>query len=320
MFVQQRQDRWREIEHDLSRVRFVDPDRLAEDYIELTDDLATATAQYPQSRTESYLHRISARAHAAVVRNRRVRAVDLITWFLQTVPLTVSRTHRHLFFSLCVAVIVGLASAYAAVNDDDILRGVLSDEYVDMTMDNIASGNPMAVYADDRAFPMFVRIALNNVSVMTIMVVLGLIPYVGPAFLLIRNMAMIGAFHGLFIVNDAFGDFMLGVYIHGAVEITCVVISAGAGFAMGDGILFPRSYSRMTAFVRGARAALRICGSLIPFVILAAALESYVTRHAAVSPFFNVVIILTTFACIFAYFVILPRFLSRRYNAEPTLH
>ncbi|HCN04819.1 MAG TPA: hypothetical protein DIS79_04300 [Bacteroidetes bacterium] len=319
-FVQQRQDRWREIEHDLSRVRSTNPDRLAEDYIELTDDLAIATAQFPQSRAISYLHRIAARAHAAVVRNRRTKFSDVIRWLVYTVPITVSRTQRHLFFSLCLSLIVGIASAYAAVQDDEILRSIMGDGYVDMTADNIANGNPMAVYGQSSEWIMFIQIALNNVYVMFIMVVLGLIPYIGPAFYLIRNMAMIGAFHGLFIVHGAFSEFMLGVYIHGAVEITCVIISAGAGFALGDGILFPRSYSRSVAFVRSTRAALRLCVSLIPFIILAAALESFVTRHAALSPFLNVLVILTTFASIVAYFVVLPKIQTRRYDAEPTLH
>ena len=45
------------------------------------------------------------------------------------------------------------------------IRGVLGDNYVNMTEENIAKGDPLVCIKDDNPFSMFVRIAFNNIKV-----------------------------------------------------------------------------------------------------------------------------------------------------------
>jgi uncharacterized membrane protein len=56
------------------------------------------------------------------------------------------------------------------------------------------------------------------------------------------------------------------------------VIAACSGFILGFGWLFPGTYTRKQSFLRAAKDAMKICISLIPFFIIAAFFESYVTH------------------------------------------
>ena len=78
------------------------------------------------------------------------------------------------------------------------VRFIISDSYVDMTLENIAKGDPMAVYKDDSAFGMFLGITANNIFVAFLAFLLG-ITYVGTIGLLIRNGVMLGAFQYFFV-------------------------------------------------------------------------------------------------------------------------
>lgn len=51
-----------------------------------------------------------------------------------------------------VSALVGVISAAA---DPDFVRLIMGNSYVDMTLDNIANGEPMAVYNSSSEVPMF---------------------------------------------------------------------------------------------------------------------------------------------------------------------
>ncbi|MBK8927739.1 MAG: stage II sporulation protein M [Crocinitomicaceae bacterium] len=131
-------------------------------------------------------------------------------------------------------------------------------------------------------------------------------------FLLLYNGVMLGAFQWFFKTKGLLLTSFLAVWIHGAFEISSIVIAGAAGITVGSGLLFPRSYSRLQSLVFSAKRGLVIMVSLIPFFIIAGFLESYVTRHyLAIPDPIKLVLILLCFGIMILYYVIYP-FLLRK--------
>lgn len=97
---------------------------------------------------------------------------------------------------------------------------------------------------------------------------------------------------------------MRGIWIHGAFEISAMVIEATAGFILGASLLFQNLF-RLNSFKIGFRNSFKIFVSTIPFTIFAGILEGFVTRYALQMPLIiDLVIIFGTLGFIIFYYAI----------------
>ena len=175
-----------------------------------------------------------------------------------------------------------------------------------MTVANIERGDPMAVYKQAHEMDMFLAITFNNVRVSFLAFALGLLASFGTGYLLFSNGVMIGAFHYLFYEHQLLGPSLLVVYIHGALELSAIVIAGCAGLVLGNSILFPGTYTRTQSLVRGARRGLKIVVGLVPIFVAAGFLEGFVTRHTDMPAALSLAIIAGSFGFILWYFVLYP--------------
>ena len=107
--------------------------------------------------------------------------------------------------------------------------------------------------------------------------------------------------------NDLFRESLLTIWIHGALEISSIVIAGGAGLTMGAGLLFPGTLTRFQSFSRSARAGLKIMLGTVPLFVVAGFLEGYVTRQTDLPDGLRFTFILLCFIFIAWYYVIYPR-------------
>ena len=114
-----------------------------------------------------------------------------------------------------------------------------------------------------------------------------------------------------------FRESLLTIWIHGALEISSIVIAGGAGLTMGGGLLFPGTLTRLQAFGRSARAGLKIMLGTVPLFIVAGFLEGYVTRHTELPDALRFALILCCFVFIVWYYVIYPRAVVGRRQRGP---
>ncbi|MDW8296573.1 MAG: stage II sporulation protein M, partial [Raineya sp.] len=199
----------------------------------------------------------------------------------------------------------------------EFARGILGSSYVDMTLRNIKNGVPMAVYNKKEPLLMFVRIAFNNIRVAFwtfvwggFASILGIYAFlflsIGTAYILFVNGVMVGTFQTLFYKENLLWESASVIWLHGTIEIWSIVLAGGAGIIMGNSIFFPQTYSRRESFRRGAEKGGKIMLSLVPFIILAAFIESYVTRYADMHIILKMLIILGSLTLVVFYFVIYP--------------
>lgn len=213
------------------------------------------------------------------------------------------------FIIFMVAMLIGIVSA---AYDDNFVRLILGDSYVNMTLDNIDKGDPMAVYKNMNQVNMFIGITVNNIYVSFMCFAMGLLFSIGSGYMLFTNGIMLGSFQYFFYSKGLLLQSVLVIWIHGTLEISAIIISGCAGLVMGNSILFPGTYSRGASFVRGAKQGVKIAVGLVPVFIAAAFFEGFVSRYSQMPMWLSLTIIGSSLTFIIWYFIIYPIRLNRR--------
>ena len=213
------------------------------------------------------------------------------------------------FLIFLISMLIGVMSQCF---DHDFCRIILGDYYVDMTLDNIAKGKPMAVYDSDGELNMFLGITFNNIRVSFMIFVSGILTSIATGACLFQNSVMLGCFETFFAQHGLLYESFLAVFLHGTLEISAIIIAAAGGLAIGNGWLFPGTYSRLVSFRRGAKRGLKIVAGTVPMFILAGFIEGFVTRHTEVPDALRLAFILLSLAFVICYFVILPQIRHRQ--------
>ncbi len=306
-FIKRNKDKWLEFEQAIFGKIKKNPDDLAALYIQLVNDLSFAQTYYPKSKTVIFLNHLAATAYQQIYKTKRTDQHQLITFFKVEVPYLI-RTHRiflvYAFALFAIAVSLGVLSA---VYDDSFVRLILGDEYVDMTLENIKSGDPVAVYKSGSNWGSFIGITMNNLQVGLKCFIYGVTGGLGTVYIMLQNGIMLGSFQTFFAQEGVLWASVRGIWIHGSMEIFAIVIETMAGLILGAGILFPGTYTRLESFKNSMRTGLRIWLSTMPFTIAAGFLEGFITRYSNVMPnIVSVGIILITLSAISWYYLIYP--------------
>lgn len=311
-FIRSNIDKWRKTEAMVSDPLLSSPDELAEAYTELTADLAFAQTHYRRSRITLYLNDLASALHNTIYKNKKEKWTRVFTYWTHEVPLTMFDARKELLASFLVFAFFVFVGVLSQLNDPDFSRLILGDYYVDMTLENIKNGTPMAVYNGGSETPMFLQITINNVMVSFMAFVMGIFACVGTGFILMQNGIMLGAFQTFFFSQGLLVESALAIWLHGTLEISAIIISGAAGFALGRGWLFPGTYKRGVAFRQGARRGLKIIVGTVPVFITAGFIEGFVTRHTEIPDAIRAGVIICSLLFVLFYFVVWPQILGRR--------
>lgn len=312
-FLKKNADKWKEIERYLDNKESKSPDRLAALFTELTDDLGYAKTFYRKSKTVDYLNGLSARVHREVYKNKSEDRSRIFKFWSYELPILFWQYRKSILVSLILTLLFVAVGVLSQIYEPDFVNAILGDNYVSMTIDNIEKGEPMAVYGKSSPFDMFVGIAINNIRVSFIAFIFGAFFSLGTGYILFTNGVMLGTFMYFFHQYNRIEEAFLGVFLHGTLEIWAIVIGGAAGLILGNSILFPGSYPRLTSFLKGARNGFKIVVGMVPIFVIASFIESYITRlTGSMHIVFNLIIIGGSLAFIVWYFAVLPYLLSRK--------
>ncbi|TLF43074.1 stage II sporulation protein M [Maribacter aurantiacus] len=320
-FVKQNKDKWSTFESALANKTNLDPNVLSDLYIEVTDHLSYAKTFYPKSNTEFYLNSLASQAHQKIYKTKRESKSRIITFWKTEFPLMFKNHHRELLIAFLVFLFFSFVGAYSAANEGDFVRSILGDAYVNMTLENIEKGDPMAVYKQMGEFNMFLGITINNIRVALIAFVYGIMLGVGTLVVMLQNGIMLGSFQYFFYEKGLLWESVRTIWIHGTIEISVIIIAGCAGLVLANGMLFPGTFTRLESFKRGVKNGLKIMVSTIPFFVVAGFLEGFVTRHTEMPDWLAILIILGSLALILFYYVIYPNQINKRHRLhEAKLH
>ena len=306
-FIKQNKEKWLEFELAIFGKAKKNPDELANLYIQMMNDLSYAQTYYPKSKTVVYLNYLASQIYQKIYKTKRTEKNKFLEFFKTEVPLLVYEYRRYLMYGFALFFITVGIGVISAIYDRDFVRLILGDGYVNMTLENIKKGNPMAVYGSGSNWGSFIGITLNNLYVGARCYIWGLFGGIGTFYVFLQNCIMLGSFQYFFYEQGVFWKSVRGIWIHGSMEIFAIVIEAVAGFILGASILFPKTYSRVNSFKIGFKNSFKIFLSTFPFTISAGFLEGFITRYSIDMPnWLSSFIILFTLGVISFYYLVYP--------------
>ena len=306
IFVKRNSQRWQSYEESQTN----DPDELTSRFISLTDDLSYARTFYPGSQVLRYLNGLTSQLHGKLYSNRHEDQGRIKTFWIYELPYISFQARYNLLYAFLFFTAAFLIGAISAAHDETFVRLILSDGYVNQTLENIKNGDPLAIYKSQSSADMFLAITVNNIRVSLTAFVLGVVFSAGSLFIIIQNGIMLGAFQYFFFEKGLLLESVLKIWIHGTLEISAIVIAGAAGLLIGNSLLFPGTYSRLDSFKNGAKQGLKMAIGLVPIFITAGFLESFITRLTL--PWWGSIAIIGLSAIFIVwYFVIYP---SRLYG------
>lgn len=293
-FIKHNKKKWQEFEASIHKGVDIHADKLSEVYIKITDDLAFARTHYPGSQLTPYLNNLASALHFSIYKNKKEDSFRLINFWKHELPHVMADSMRYVLISFVIFMLSALIGALSAAHDDTFVRLILGDQYVNHTLANIDKGDPMAVYKQMGQTEMFLGITFNNIKVSFLVFVAGVFTSIATGYLLFSNGIMLGAFQYFFYQKGLLLTSASAIWIHGTLEISAIIIAGAAGIIMGNGLLFPGTYSRLQSFRMAAKKGLKIVMGLVPVFVLAGFLEGFVTRLTDMPVMFKIAIILAS--------------------------
>lgn len=307
VFIKQHKERWKQYEKPTN-----DPDELADRFVNLVDDLSYTRTHYPQSNIVNYLNNIASNIYLAIYATPPPKKNSFKHYILEVVPMSIFRQRSALLFSLVFFIAIYLIGLFIASKDASFIRAVLSDDYVNMTQENISKGKPFGVYGANNQWVMFFMIAWNNIRVAFMTFAAGILFLIGSLYFLFHNGIMVGAFHQMFIAHGFGWQWVFVVMIHGTLELFSIAIAGGCGIMLGNALLFPKTYTRMVSLKKASKDALNIMLVVLAMLLVAAVFESFVTRYEHMPLIISSSILILCLGFIVIYFGILPMKVHKR--------
>ncbi|HYM94755.1 MAG TPA: stage II sporulation protein M [Chitinophagaceae bacterium] len=308
LFIKKNKDRWERIQHQPAD----DADDMARDFIQLVDDLAYAKTFYPSGKVTQFVNGQASKIYLNIYKNRKEENNRLVTFWKYDLPLTVRKHHGIILFASILFLLFFIVGFFSAANDPGFVRDVLGNNYVNMTEENIARGNPLGVYQSGNPILSWLGIMINNISVSFRYFAMGLSFGILTALSLMKEAIRLGAFEYMFFSKGLGMQAALGVLIHGILELTAIIIACAAGLVMVKSFLFPGTIKRMDSLKLGVKDGVKIVIGLIPVFMIAAFFEGFVTRYYRMPIVLNLFILVAASAFIILYFIIYPVRLEKK--------
>jgi uncharacterized membrane protein SpoIIM required for sporulation len=310
-FINQNKIKWIEVENNLTN-KEVSPSETSKLFVQVTDDLSYARTFYKNRSVKIYLNEIAKFLFNDINKTKHNYFKSFIQFWKTDLPLVMYVSRRSMSISLVVFVSCFILGVVTSIYDPAFCKSILSSNYIDMTNENIAKGDPMAVYRSQNEFETFLPIFVNNIKIDFITFFSGIFMAVGSLFIMVVNGIMVGVFQYFFIERGLFWESFLAIWTHGTLEISAIVLSGGAGLTLGKGLLFPGTHSRFHALKVSGMNGLKIIMGVAPVTLLAAFIEGFLTRHTNIPDVIRFSFILLSLSFVVVYFFWYPRQIAKK--------
>lgn len=257
-------------------VRRLDPDELdelVELYQRVSSHLAHVRVAFDDLALVNRLSRSVGAARGVIYRRRSAPGMTVADFFLRSFPGAVF----HARTTMAVAALLLFAPALGFgwwLTGSDTAR----DTRIDPELQELIAGSQFEAYYSSAAAEQFqTTVMVNNVSVGAMAFAGGILLGAPTAYLLVSNGLHIGEV-GAVMHHAGKGALFWGLILpHGLLELTAIVLAAGAGLRLAWAVISPGDRTRGDALAEeGGRAMVIALGVSLCFVV-AAFIEAWIT-------------------------------------------
>src|SRR5438067_608143 len=283
-FVEDRRARWARLENLISeangRVERLAPSdvlELGRLYRSASSDLAVARRDFALDAATERLNDLVATAHALVYSEAPTSGRRLRRFFLHELPSSVRANSRFTAVSLAAFAIPLLATFAIGLLLPEIAATALPPE----TRQHLAERRLWTDIPEGYRPLVGPLIIVNNVRVAVAAFAGGLTAGALTLYLLVANGAFLGTVLAVVQGYGLSGGLLTFTAAHGPLEISCIVLSGGAGLRLAWALLRPGDRSRADALRLAGAQAIRVMLLVIPALGVAGILEAFLSPSSA---------------------------------------
>jgi len=283
-FVEDRRARWARLGNLISeangRVERLAPSdvlELGRLYRSASSDLAVARRDFALDAATERLNDLVATAHALVYSEAPTSGRRLRRFFLHELPSSVRANSRFTAVSLAAFAIPLLATFAIGLLLPEIAATALPPE----TRQHLAERRLWTDIPEGYRPLVGPLIIVNNVRVAVAAFAGGLTAGALTLYLLVANGALLGTVLAVVQGYGLSGGLLTFTAAHGPLEISCIVLSGGAGLRLAWALLRPGDRSRRDALRLAGAQAIRVMLLIIPALGVAGILEAFLSPSDA---------------------------------------
>lgn len=257
-------------------------EELAFRYRQVLHDHALAAARYPGTAAAGRLEALALEGTRRLSRGGRERGGGFRHFFSHTFP---AAFQRHLGSLGVTAGLFFLATAFGlvlAMLQPGVGVAFLGPEAVDglaegrLWTDSLVSSVPPAFSSSS--------IATNNISVALTAWSGGVLAGLVPLWVVLLNGFMLGSIVSVTLHYSMAGALLAFIAAHGPLEITLILVSAAAGLAVGRAVVAAGDRPRGAAIQEAARDAFAVLLGCVPWFVVLALVEVFVSPSPELPP------------------------------------
>ena len=288
--IREREQSWAELdgivreanERGPRRVSAARLDALLHLYRATSADLARLRALGGDELLVQRINRLVLRAHASVYRTPQ-RGASVGAFYRGSLPRLFRATWRYTAVSVVLTVVFALLADISVGAHPEVVSDLVGDAGREFS-----SLHRSGDFADRfQAVPsplLSSLVTTNNMGVALKAFAFGVTFGVGTAYVLAVNGAMLGGFTGSYRKAGLSRELWMTILPHGALEMSAIAVSGGAGLLLGAGMLFPGRRRRLDALRDEALRAAQLVAGILPVFIVAGTFEGFVTPSHVLSP------------------------------------
>ncbi len=286
-FLRTREPIWKGLEEGLRRardgrstLRYADLEALAVQYRRVLHDFALARSRFPSTRAAERLAALTLEGTYVLQRDPETSRFGVARFLTRTFP----RAFRAVSPQIGIAALLFVSSLFLgqflAIMQPGMALAFLGPEAVSglsegrLWTESLGTVVPPSISSS--------AIATNNMSVAIAAWAGGALAGLGALYVLLLNGLLLGAVVGITAHYDLAGRLLTFVAAHGPLEITLILVAAGAGLSVGRALVEAGEAPRRESLPKAAREALSVLLGCLPWFVLLGVVEGFISPSESI--------------------------------------
>lgn len=255
-------------------------------YRRSSSDLVTARAKTANAEVLDYLNDLVARAYAQVYRSRRFHLQDIVTFLWIDFPRLCRHAWKYVGLALVIMSVSGVFGWELSRRDPQgayymlppaMVKSIptLREKWRKETGHSIGPGEMSAMSS---------FIMTHNIAIGLTAFVGGLLGGLPSFYVLVQTGVMVGILGEAMTTPGTAVNFWSLILPHGIIELSAIVVMAGAGFLLASALLAPGNRSRRDALIERGRLAVLLALGGAAMLVVAGVIEGFITPPAFIPP------------------------------------